>query len=110
MKLSCLGALLVATFIGAAGCSSSDPSDPSDPSADDHLTESAKLSFGDVLPELAAQGISGTVRKLTDTRLSESVTPDVSPTRFSENRYYLEVSFGKLTRAQFDVIAKVFGG
>lgn len=59
------------------------------------------LNPADVVPEIAAAGISVTVTKLTDPRFSE--LSEV------EDRYYLDIQLGRLTQAQYNTLKQMYG-
>jgi hypothetical protein len=60
------------------------------------------LNADEVLPELRGSGIKATVTKLVDPRFEQLSYP--------EDRYYLDISFGKLTPDQFKDLHARYGG
>ncbi len=60
------------------------------------------LNADEVLPELRGTGIKATVTKLVDPRFAEL--------SYAEDRYYLDISFGKLNPNQFKDLHARYGG
>jgi len=98
-----LSSLLVAS-LGVASVACAGTAAEADDQGAAAASESA-LAFDKVLPELAAKGISGTVKKLVDPRMASSDFINAD-----ENRYYLDVRFARLSQAQFEVVHAFFGG
>ncbi len=61
-----------------------------------------EVAFETVFPELAREGIEGTVEKRVDPRLLRLAQEN--------NRYYLDVRFGALDEQRFERLRKFFGG
>lgn len=91
--LTCVGVMVL-----AGGCSAASPDEAT-------LEVDAAQTVVDgrsALPELADAGIVIKAAKLVDPRFKNLSEP--------EDRYYLDVRLGKLSRAQFDRVKALFGG
>jgi hypothetical protein len=98
MKTTLLACWSLAAFLGlTAACATPDEATIEDANA---AQSTPRLDLATVLPELAGSGIQGTVRKLVDPRLQNLSE--------AEDRYYLEVRLGRLTRPQFDRVKALF--